>query len=235
MSYIRITFIGIIFLSVSLSGCSQKSGKAAITPEQQGAKTQMDSLDKIAEQTAKTYKAMDNATLLKKLVEQSKLKKEPFNSLAFRELKERKDVNAESLLSAIRELKNGDALLPLVLLRKLNEKAYAEIPVELRAEILTDALEHSKTFNTWGLPPFYTEDAGKALIECEKSAYPALKRMLAEKGPAPVFGSKEYMVYQRYQYRLCDYALFFIEKIEGSKDFVMPITPAGRDSLISKL
>ena len=73
------------------------------------------------------------------------LKREPFNSLAYRELKDRKDVNSDSLVALIRERKNSDALLPLLLLRRFDERTYAQLPVDLRANVLTDALQQSKT------------------------------------------------------------------------------------------
>jgi hypothetical protein len=70
------------------------------------------------------------------------------------------------------------------------------------------------------------------MLEAGTSTVPALTRMLSETRPAPLFGSQEYMEYQRYQYRLCDYALFFLEKIKGNSDFRMPLSAPDRDTLI---
>ncbi len=125
--------------------------------------------------------------------------------------------------------------MPLLLLRTLNDKAYTAVPIEIKANILTDALQQSKTFNVWGLPGLYPEDASKALIACDTTAIPALKRMLSETRPTTLYGSKESMVYQRYKLRLCDYALYFIEEIKGNKNFVMPLTIPEREALISKM
>jgi hypothetical protein len=219
----------LMLVCLCAAGCNVKRED---TPTQAQQKSQIAEQQKIAAQTAQTYRAMDNATLLKKLAEQSARQKEPFNSLAYRELVGRKDVDSGSLVTLIDEKKNGDSLLPLLLLRKLDEKTYSQIPVELRANILTDALQQSKTFNTWGLPNFYLEDASKALLECGKSAYPALRRMLSDTRPAPVFGSKEHMVYERYKYRLCDYALFFLKRMQGDTKFEAPMSVSDRDSLI---
>ena len=226
---------GLMLLCVCLAGCSDKEKSTALSPDQEKAKAKLESLRAIAAQTAQTYKAMDSATLLKKLVEQSTAKREPFNSLAYRELRGRKDVSADSLVSLVREMHNGNALLPLLLLRKLHEKEYLAIPAEERAIVLTDALKNSKTFNTWGLPHIYLEDASRAMLECGQAAIPALKQMLSDTRPAPVFGSQEYMEYLRYKYRLCDYALFFIEKLQGNAIFRMPVSVAERDSLIEGL
>jgi hypothetical protein len=189
----------------------------------------------MAAQTAQTYKNMDIPTLLGKLAEQSAAKKEPFNSLAYRELQGRSDVPADSLVALIHQTNNGNALLPLLLLRKLHEQQYLAIPAEERAAVLTDALQNSKMFNTWGLPHLYLEDASKAMLETGKSAYPALRRMLSDTRPAPVFGSKQFLEYKRYNYRVCDYALFFLEETQGKKEFRMPVSAADRDSLIKEM
>jgi hypothetical protein len=229
-----------MFLCICLAGCGggSKPAPTATTPEQESAKAQFDSQVKIAAQTAQTYRAMDNPTLLKNLMDQSAARKEPFNSLAYRELKTRTDVNPDTLASLVKTTKNGSALLPLLLLRRQNEKAYMALPAELRAGVLTDALANSKTFNTWGLPHphAYREEAAMALVESGRSAYPALKRLLSDKRPAPVFGSQEYMEYQRYQYRVCDYALWFLQSMqEEGQSSALPVAPADRDALISKL
>ena len=107
--------------------------------------------------------------------------------------------------------------------------------MQLRASILTGALQTSKYFNVWGLPNFYLEDASRAMIEAGRGAAPALRRMLVATRQAPVFGSQEYMVYKRYQYRLCDYAVFFLERIAGNTKFSLPLAPAERDILIKQM
>jgi hypothetical protein len=215
------------------AGCNGRHDANTAAQSQQ--KNLIAEQQRTAAQTAQTYKAMDNGALLKKLAEQSARKKEPFNSLAYRELKDRKDVSSDSIVALIHELKGGDALLPLLLLRHLDAKTYSQLPVESRAEILTSALEQSATFNTWGLPHLYLEDASKALIESGPSAYPALKRMLSETRAAPVYGSQEHMEYLRYKYRLCDYALFFLKTMQGDKNFKMPPAVADRDTMIQEL
>lgn len=224
-----------VLLCVGLTACDGGEKNPPLSDAQRTAKEKLESWQKTAAQTAQTYKNMDIPTLLNKLTEQSAAKKEPFNSPAYRELQGRPDVPAESLTSLIRQAKNGNALLPLLLLRKLHNEQYLALPADDRAAVLTDALANSKVFNTWGLPHLYLEDASKALIETGKSAAPALRRMLSETRPAPVFGGQEYMEYKKYNYRLCDYALFFLEKIQGNADFKMPAAVADRDSLIKGL
>jgi len=225
-----------VLLCVALVGCTNREkGNVPLTEEQNTAKTKLESQMKEAAQTKQKYHAMNNTELLQKLMEQSKAQREPFNSPAYRELKDRRDVDSKALVALMKQNNNAGGLLPLLLLRKLDNKSYLEVSVELRAKILTDALQGSKVFNEWGLPNFYLEDASRAMIEAGKSTSPALKRLLSDTRPAPVFGSQEHMVYQQYKYRVCDYALFFLEQIAGKQDFRMPVSPAERDAAIKQM
>jgi len=237
MNKFRIVRVWILF-SLALCGCtstSREQGNVPLTGEQNTARTRLESQMEQAARTKQAYHAMNNAVLLQKLMEQSKAQREPFNSPAYRELKDRRDVDSKALVALVKENSDASGLLPLLLLRHLDRKSYLNVPVELRAKILTDALQHSKYFNVWGLPNFYLEDASDAMIEAGKSATPVLKRMLADTRPAPVFGSQEYMVYKQYKYRVCDYALFFLEQVAGKQDFRMPVSPAERDAVIKQI
>lgn len=234
MKYL-ITVPAFIILCICFAGCSSSKEKnPPLTSDQNAAKSKMDEQMKEAAKTAQTYHAMDNPTLLNHLMEQSKALKEPFNSLAYRELKTRTNVDPSALATLVKENPNAGGLLPLLLLRKLDNTAYMNISAETRAKVLTDALQASKTFNTWGLPGVYLQDGSNAMIEAGRSAFPALKHMLGETRPAPLFGSKEYMLAQQYKYRLCDYALFFLKRIEGDERFTLPAKPEERDALIKQ-
>ncbi len=219
----------VMFYLLSCKGSGQQQ---PMTADQHTAKDKMDSLHQIAQQTARTYHEMDNPALLKKLLEQGKSKKEPFNSPAYRELITRKDVDPSSLTAQIHDNPNADGLLALLLLRKINTPVYLKTPMGERVSILTAALSESKYFNSWGIPPFYLQDASRAMLECDSTVNPPLRKMLADKRPAPVFGSQEYMLYLRYKYRVCDYALYFLRRTGGDEKFVMPESAEGRDSLI---
>ena len=236
MKAVRRMQIWMLFCLV-FSGCttSRDRGNVPLTDDQNKAKTQLESQMRQAAETKRTYHAMNNDALLEKLMEQSKAQREPFNSPAYRELKDRRDVDSKALVALVQENEDSSGLLPLLLLRKLDEKSYLGLPPALRAKILTNALERSKYFNVWGLPNFYLEDASRALIETGKSAVPELKPLLADTRPAPVFGSQEAMVYQQYKYRVCDYALFFLEQIGGKQDFRLAVSPAERDAVIKEM
>jgi hypothetical protein len=221
--------------ALCVASCGRSNTDSDKVKAQQAAKDQLGSFQKMAAQTAQTYRDMNNDALVKKLVEQSAAKQEPFNSLAYRELSERKDFDTGALASLVRDTPNGNALLPLLLLRKSNERAYLDLPAELRAGVLTDALRNSKFFNTWGLPNGYLEDASKAMLETGSSAVAALKEMLSDTRPAPIFGGQIAMVAQRYHYRVCDFALFFLERLQGNANFVVPLAVADRDALIKAM
>ena len=223
-----------VALCLALAACSGTDKSTVLSQPQAAARDRMATMAQAAAQTAQTYKNMDVPSLLNKLAEQSTAKKEPFNSLAYRELKGR-DVPAESLVTLVNQSKNGNAILPLLLLRKLHEKEYLALPAEERASVLTDALQNSRMFNLWGLPDLYLEDSSKALIETGKAAEPALRRMLQDTRPAPVYGSKQYMVYKHYNFRVCDYALFFLKRIQGNADFHLSAQPADRDAQIKAM
>ena len=223
-----------ILLCICFAGCAREEKAAPLTADQSAAKSRLEAQMKEAAQSAQTYHAMDNAMLLNHLVEQSKALREPFNSLAYRELKTRTNVDPNALTALVTENENAGGLLPLLLLRKLDNKAYMDVSAETRAKVLTDALQASRTFNTWGLPGVYLQDASDAMFEAGRSTVPALKRMLSDTRPAPLFGSKEYMLAQRYKYRLCDYALFFLKRIEGDAQFTLPTTSEERDALIKQ-
>jgi hypothetical protein len=233
MKYSRTVTVSTL-LCICLLGCTSKEKPVRLNAEQTAVKERLEAQMKEAAHTAQTYHAMDNAALLDRLLEQSRALKEPFNSLAYRELKTRTNVDSTALRTLVMENQNVGGLLPLLLLRRLDNKAYRDVPAEMRVKVLTDALQASKTFNTWGLPDVYLEDGANALIEAGPSAVPALRRMLGETRPAPLFGSKEHMLAQQYKYRLCDYALFFLKRAEGDAQFVLPKTSEERDALIKQ-
>jgi hypothetical protein len=224
-----------LFLLAGMAGCRSSQSSEHLTPVQASRKSLLEAQMKAAAQTAQTYHAMDNPALFSKLMVESKAQREPFNSLAFRELRTRTNVDSQAVLSLVKENDKAGGLLPLLLLRRTDNKAYLGVPAEARAKILADALDKSKFFNTWGIPNLYLEDAGNAMVESGRAAVPALKRMLSDTRPAPVFGGQEHMVYARYKFRLCDYALYFLKRIGGDDKFREPVSPEERDALIKQM
>jgi hypothetical protein len=223
-----------ILLCVGTTACSNKQKPLPLTADQTAAKSRLEAQMDEAARTAQTYHAMDNPTLMNHLLEQSRASREPFNSMAYRELKTRTDVDSAALTALVKDNPNAGGLLPLLLLRKLDNKTYLGIPAETRVRVLIDALRSSTTFNKWGLPGVYLEDGANAMIEAGPGAVPALRQMFDETRPAPLFGSKEHLLAQQFKYRLCDYALFFLKRVQGDAQFTLPRTTEERDALLKQ-
>src|SRR5215467_3382634 len=141
MKYLGTVTVSIL-LCICFAGCKEEK-TGPLTADQSAAKSRLEAQMKKAAKTTQTYHAMDNPTLLNHLVEQSKALREPFNSLAYRELKTRTNVDPNALTALVKENQNAGGLLPLLLLRKLNNKAYLDLPAATRAKVLTDALQAS--------------------------------------------------------------------------------------------
>jgi hypothetical protein len=85
-------------------------------------------------------------------------------------------------------------------------------------------------FNTWGLPHIKWEEAAQAIIDEGSAAEKALVPLLTDKRDAPVWGGEDFAEYQRYRYRVCDYAWAMLNEIRGQK-IPIPQDPAERDRL----
>jgi hypothetical protein len=177
------------------------------------------------------YKALQLPELVRRLEADSARDVEPFNSLAYREAITRGATVGKELSTSLKA-PNRTSFFTLMAVRKLNREAYGSVDAKLKAAILVDALRASKHFNTWGLPHLYWEDSAKAIVELGQTAAEPLKSLLQDKRPAPVWGSEEVMEYQKYQYRVSDYAWALLMQIEGKK-VEIPTDPAQRDRLIA--
>jgi hypothetical protein len=237
-----------LFLLVTITACcfgiscTQQPGQRQAGPDgprgtpPPAARDQNEKL-KAAEEKRKANEAqlknMKIDELAKKMEEDAARDVEPFNSPAFREVVSRKAEAGRELAPLVKN-PNRSSFLALMALYKVSKDDYAKIAEETRVAILIDALGTSKYFNSWGMPHLYWEDAAKAIIESGHAALPGLRKLLSEKRDAPVWGSEEAGEYQKYKYRLCDYALGMILEIQGKKQ-EMPVTPEERDRLIASL
>jgi len=200
--------------------------------QQQQFQAQQEALDKLGKATEEKFKKMPVPELLAELEGAAETGREPFNAPAFREIITRKDV-VEPLVKSITTPSRKE-YFKLMALKKLDASAYAKIPRRQGAEILIDALARSETFNAWGIPNHYWESSAKAIVEYGADAVPGLEKLLNDKRPAPVWGSEEAMIYARYQFRVCDYALALLHEITPTRNKVeLPVTPAERDALIA--
>lgn len=158
---------------------------------------------------------------------------EPFNSIAYAEIVSRGTKITPELKRLIVK-PDPTLLLSLLALREISPDTYITVEVTVRIEILVGSLKISEYFNTWGIPHLYWEQAAMAIIEHKKVAVDALIPLLRDKRPAPVWGSEEVLEYQKYQYRVCDYAMALISTIIGEKMEIM-ITPKARDEIIDNM
>lgn len=125
----------------------------------------------------------------------------------------------------------------LMLLRNHAPEQYASLDAKTRAQVLCAALGHSRYLNDWGyldLSESYDGEAAKALLETAAAAVPFLSPLLADKRPAPLFGSEEATLSSMYQYRRCDFAYRYQALIKGMEPRFEK-RPSDRDKAIAAL
>jgi len=142
--------------------------------QQQEFQAQQEALDKLGRATEEKFKNMPVPELLAELERAAEGGREPFNAPAFREIITRKDV-VEPLFKSITTSSQKE-YFKLMALKKLDAATYAKIPPRQGAEILTDALAKSETFNAWGIPNHYWESSAKAIVEYGADATPELEK-----------------------------------------------------------
>ena len=235
----RITMLFLIS-SVALlpgSGCQQQSGQttggAATRVEKQDLVNKrnavMEDAQKTREARTQELKGMDVTRLAQELANESQTGIEPFNSLAFAEMVRRGADAAGTLASQITK-PDRSSFFGLLALKKIGPTQYKQLKPDLRVSILIDALKNSKYFNTWGMPHLSWTDNAKAIIEEGKAAEAPLTALLEDKRDAPSWGYEQYTEYQRYKYRVCDYAWALLNELRGQKTQI-PEDPASRDRL----
>jgi hypothetical protein len=192
--------------------------------------------DKVLEakrnETAAKLKAMTVPQLADRLAADSLAGREPFNSPAYREAVRRGGPDANALAGQLKA-KDRSSLLGLLALRKMDAARYKALDSSFRTQVLVDALRNSKSFNAWGIPHLFWEDAAKALIEEKAEGAKALAPLLKDRRPAPVWGSESAVEASKYHYRVCDYAWALINDAEGRR-VEIPVKPEERDALIEK-
>ncbi|HVS81977.1 MAG TPA: hypothetical protein VHE60_09605 [Pyrinomonadaceae bacterium] len=222
---------------VFVTGCQQQAGQATSPGGSRVEKQEivdkrtavLQEAEKKRQARTQELKSMDVPRLARELETDSQKGVEPFNSLAFAEMVARGKDAAGTLAPLITKA-DRSSLFGLLALRKIGPEQFGQLKPDLRVNILVDALRTSKYFNTWGLPHLSWEEAAKAIIAEGQAAERPLTALLSDKRPAPVWGSEGYAEYQRYQYRVCDYAWALLNEIHGQK-VPIPEDPAARDRL----
>ncbi len=184
--------------------------------------------------------AAKRAALVVQLRSESLQGVESFNSRAIQKAREfQNDPDFKPLLLNRIKRPNRRNLLSLLALREIDNAAYRGMDNNLKAGILTDALKQASTFNDWARPDLYWNRPDNllptpvvAITELGPAAVPGLRALLIEKRNAPHWGSQENLPGGLEPYRVKDYALALLYRIEGSSPDSLFKTQAGRNRLI---
>lgn len=224
-------------LLVMIFSCTSGGQKEATSQEIKAKETAMDSMTRKAASVRAAYisqlKEMNSEQLVRQMDKESDRGLEPFNSLSFSEAVNRGPALAGDLVQMMKDT-TRTSLLTLLALNRIEPKFYEKVRPSVRVAILLDALKNSELYNTFGLPHVRTEQAGTLIIMEGKNIRKGLITLLSDKKEAPVWGSEDYSEYLQYKYRVCDYALFYLVKIDGDEKFTMPKSPEERDSIIKE-
>jgi hypothetical protein len=224
--------VAALLISVISILASCTAGSGAAPPGLADRDNEMQQLQQKHDEREKALAAMDVPTLAAELVKDSERGREPFNSSAYHVMTSRTEPGKE--LAGLLKSADRSSLLGLLAVRQIDREAYSGLAAEFRIAVLVDALRKSETFNTWGLPHLYWEDGAKALIEEGAQGEAALRPVLKDLRPAPMWGEEEVVESNAYGYRVADYALGLILAIRGDKRPI-PVDPGARDQIIAGL
>jgi len=104
----------------------------------------------------------------------------------------------------------------------------------LLAPVYADALRHAELANIWGMPGELDGPAGQHLVALGPAAVVALIPLLNDARTVIYGGSEEATIGNSYEYRVKDFAAFFIHRIGGSP-YSLLNTPHERDAEIERL
>jgi hypothetical protein len=203
-------FIAGLAVLVSLPSCGKRSSRLQNKVHQE-----QEDLNRKVTAKEESYKQKSVADLITELESVALKGKEPFNSLAFREIVRRRD-GADQIAQSIQS-KEQKEYFKVMALSKINPELYKRLGCDLICAVLTASLQKSVVFNGWGIPHLYWESSAKAIVECGPIALPYLTPLLRDKRPAPVWGSEEAAESEKYHYRVCDYAYALMGEINGQK------------------
>ena len=215
--------LAVLFLQVSC-------GKATSRVQDKVQKDQ-ESLNRKVAAKEESYKKKSVPELISELETAALKGKEPFNSLAFREMVRRRD-GAEEVFQSIKT-KDQKEYFKVMALGRISPELYKKLTCDVICAVLTASLQKSVVFNAWGLPHLYWESSAKAVVECGPAALPYLTPLLRDKRPAPVWGGEEALESEKYHYRVCDYAYALIREINNQK-WAIPVRVEERDSAIEE-
>ena len=181
----------------------------------------------------KELASMDIPQIVEELQQESKRGVEPFNSMPYKEIIARGEEAGPELFKLLKAA-DRSSILGLLALRQVDKGLYSELDPDFRMNVLIDTLVTSRTFNIWGMPHLYWEDAAMALIDEGRVALEMLKPIINDTREAPMWGSEEVLEYQTYAYRVRDYAWAISLAILG-EEVKIPTSPEDRDKLINEM
>jgi len=223
---------------VFMFSCDTGSQRGAKNKETETKEKEIDSVAVNAAAMRTAYlqelNEMNYEQLARQLEKESDRGLEPFNSLAYKEAIKRGPKFAGDLVQLIQDT-TKTSLLSLLALNKIDMNSYNKVEPYFRTAILLDALKNANLYNAFGLPHVRVEFAGETIIQEGKNIRRGLIGLLPDTKPAPVWGSEDYGEYLIYKYRVCDYALFFLKKIDGVEEFIIPQTQEERDMIIKEI
>jgi hypothetical protein len=215
----------IIVIFPCMLSCSQKKPNQEPKPVISQRDSVLADADKKRAAWTQQLHAMTVKQLTDQLSKESVKGREPFNSMAYKELTSRQSVTIDTIQNAVVKNTDRSSLLSLLAIRKLSAPVYQKLDARIKASVYVDALRSAKTFNTFGLPHGKWEEAAQAIIEAGPVTARALQALLTDTRPAPMWGSEDYTEYKLYNYRVKDYAYALIiasqkGQVQLSKDTV---------------
>ncbi len=230
----RFSAIPLLVVALMLVGCAPERDMEADREMNEKTK-QIGELQAKRVATVQQLAAMNTEQLAAALAADSDRGREPFNSMAVAEAITRGTEFATQLAQLLRDA-DRRSFLALTTLRTMSSDQYAELDPQFRVAVLIATLATSETFNTWGLPHLYWEDSAIAIIDEGEKAVPALEGLLRDTRDAPMWGSEEVFEYEKYRYRVCDYAWAILTEIRGDpRQRAIPTSPKERDILIDEM
>ncbi|MEE9128783.1 MAG: hypothetical protein V3T84_02105 [Phycisphaerales bacterium] len=223
----------VLAVGTLLAGCATVRSQPKQPANLRTMEQRVESSRRIGQQRAEELKQMSVAELDADLEADSQRGREPFNSLAYKEVVGRGENAGPDLFRVIQAADRSEHL-SLLALREVDRERYDALDAGLRSAILLDALSSSLAFNVWGIPHLYWEASADSLI-AERAAVPGLVQLLGDKRPAPVWGDEEATIARMYNYRVCDYAWAMLQAMRGEIHRAnVPRDVPSRDRLIEE-
>ena len=219
----------LITLSILLVSCAPQ---VEPTPDP-GIIATLEALEEKRLSREKELASMDVSQIVQELRQESKRGVEQFNSMPYKEIIARGDEVGPELSKLLTEA-DRTSILGLLALRQVDKERYSKLDPDFRINVLIDTLATSRTFNIWGLPHLYWEDAAMALMDEGREALELLRPIIDDTREAPMWGSEEVLESQAYSYRVRDYAWAISIMILG-EEIEIPTSPEARDKLINEI